>query len=53
MKRGCERNFEMYQQHLSEAIHVSEGANCQTILDLYTSKAIAVKPARVMSIKAL
>jgi threonine dehydratase len=53
VKRGCERNFEMYQQHLSETIHVSEGANRLTILDVYNSKAIVIKPARVMTIKAL
>jgi threonine dehydratase len=53
VKRGCERNFEMYQQHLSETIHVSEGANCLTILDVYNSKAIVIKPARVSTIEAL
>ncbi|MEO9952668.1 threonine ammonia-lyase IlvA [Nonlabens sp.] len=53
VKRVGERNFEICQQNLTETINVSEGAICQTILDLYNSQAIVVEPAGAMSITAL
>jgi threonine dehydratase len=49
VKRVGERHFEMCQQNLSETINVSEGAICQTILDLYNSQEIVVEPAGTMS----
>lgn len=53
VKRVGELNFQICRQNLSETLNVSEGAICQTILDLYNSQAIVVEPAGAMSITAL
>ncbi|WP_124979442.1 threonine ammonia-lyase IlvA [Nonlabens xiamenensis] len=53
VKRVGDRNFGICQQNLSQVIAVTEGAICQTILDLYNSQAIVVEPAGAMSITAL
>lgn len=53
VKRVGDRNFEICRAYIDQMVIVHEGLVCQSMLDLYSRKAIVVEPAGVLSIAAL
>lgn len=53
VKRVGDISYSYCKEYLDDIVLVSEGAICQTILDLYNKDAIVVEPAGAMSTTAL
>ncbi len=53
VQRVGDYTFAICKEYLSDMITISEGAVCQTILDLYNRDAIVVEPAGALTIAAL